>query len=363
MNTGSKKTTEQLSPSIYLEQGIAFDADFWREHISGGSVCIVTSQSVADIYLSSFIQNFSTFFYSTVILPDGETSKTIEAWRKILAALVSGGHKRDTTIIALGGGVVGDVAGFAASCYQRGTRFIQVPTTLLSQVDAAIGGKTAVNFEGLKNLIGTFYQPNMIVIDPVFLESLPDREYYAGLSEVIKYALIRDKRFFIYLSRCRDKIFRRDVSVLLKVIARCCHIKNKIVASDPYDKTGKRALLNFGHTFAHALESATRYQYLHGEAVAWGMYKASQLSHELGYLSAHELSSIHDLLRAYKLDSHISKASDVNPDILLQHMSQDKKNTCQTVNFILLKKCGQGFVKNNIPPELIRQVLGSCSLI
>ncbi|MCD8524319.1 MAG: 3-dehydroquinate synthase [Gammaproteobacteria bacterium] len=332
---------EQLSSSVFIKQGIAFDCSFWKEAITGASVCVVTSQSVADTYLATFIQNFRHFFCSTVILPDGETSKTIEAWTQILTTLVSGGHKRDTTIIALGGGVIGDVAGFASSCYHRGTRFIQVPTTLLSQVDAAIGGKTAVNFEGFKNLIGTFYQPNMIVIDPTFLETLPDRDYHAGLSEVIKYALIRDESFFIYLSTYREAIFRRDFSVLVEVIARCCRIKINLVESDPYDKTGKRALLNFGHTFAHALESATRYQYLHGEAVGWGMHKASELSHELGYLSADDLCLIRDLLRAYEVDRHIS--NDVTPEILLRHMSYDKKNTFETKTFILLKKCGKSF--------------------
>ena len=286
----------QRSYPIYINHSIFTQKELWQKLIVGSQVCIVTNETIAPLYLLQLASVFPEVQCDTIILPDGEAHKNLEQWQKILNALVKFQHKRNTTLIALGGGVIGDITGFSAACYQRGVNFIQVPTTLLAQVDASFGGKTGINYLHQKNLIGAFYQPKAVVIDTVFLSTLPEREFRAGLAEVIKCALIHDKDFFDYLCENVEKILTRSADVLAYIIETSVKIKIDFVEQDERDETGKRALLNFGHTFGHALESVMNYTLLHGEAVAWGMRQACHLSQRLGHLSQAEVSQVEELL-------------------------------------------------------------------
>ncbi len=345
---------------VYISHSIFTQKEFWKPFISGSQVCIVTNETIAPLYLSQLTSVFSDYFCSTVILPDGEIHKQLDGSVQIIDALVSDRHRRNTTLIALGGGVIGDITGFAAACYQRGVGFIQLPTTLLAQVDAAIGGKVGLNYRAMKNFIGTFYQPNAVVIDTVFLATLPEREFRAGLAEVIKYGLIQDKIFFDYLCQNIDAILRRSPDFLSYVIEVSCRIKTCFVEQDEYDKHGRRALLNFGHTFGHALESVMNYTILHGEAVAWGMCKACQLSQRLGYLSHEEVVQVRNLLEQCNL--LVSTPAGVAAELLITSMQTDKKNSDDNVTLILLKSLGEAFMTDTVSPQMIRAVLeGGCS--
>lgn len=337
---------------IYIGSSLLDNQKFLQSLISGSQICIVTDEKVASLYLDKLIQAFSD--YQTIIytLPAGEKSKTLDHWVKILDQLLAHAYRRDSTLIGLGGGVVTDIAGFAASSYQRGIHFIPIPTTLLSQVDAAIGGKTAINYKEIKNLIGSFYQAQAIVIDPLVLLSLPPREFKAGLAEVIKYALIHDADFFDYLCLEADAILKRDLSVLSYVIEQCCRIKMQYVKEDERDLNKKRALLNFGHTFGHALESASKYEILHGEAVAWGMRKASELSQALGYLSKNEGLKILHCLEKY--DLFFDLPNSIQVESLISFMYQDKKNKIGSITYILLEKIGKAFVSHDVDLDRIK---------
>jgi 3-dehydroquinate synthase len=340
---------------IYIGHSIFTHKEFWKALIPGSQVCIVTNETIAPLYLSQFIEVFSDYSCSTIILPDGEAHKKIDVFLQVIDTLVVDQHRRSTTLIALGGGVIGDVTGFVAACYQRGVGFIQVPTTLLAQVDAAIGGKVGINYRAMKNFIGTFYQPNAVIIDTVFLATLPEREFRAGLAEVIKYGLIQDKIFFDYLCQNIEAILRRSPDFLSYVIEVSCRIKICFVEQDEYDKHGRRALLNFGHTFGHALESVMNYTILHGEAVAWGMRKACQLSQRLGYLSQEEVVRVRNLLEQCNL--LISTPAGVAAEALITSMRTDKKNSDDNVRLILLKSLGEAFIADTVSPQMIREVL------
>ena len=345
---------------IYISHSIFTQKEFWKPLIPGSQVCIVTNETIGPLYLSQLTEVLSDYCCSTVILPDGEIHKTIDVCLQIIDTLVTDRHRRNTTLIALGGGVIGDITGFTAACYQRGVRFIQVPTTLLAQVDAAIGGKAGVNYHAMKNFIGTFYQPNAVIIDTVFLATLPEREFRAGLAEVIKYGLIQDKIFFDYLCQNIDAILQRSPGFLSHVIEVSCRIKICFVEQDEYDKDGRRALLNFGHTFGHALESVMNYTILHGEAVAWGMCKACQLSQRLGYLSQEEVVRVRNLLEQCNL--LISTPAGVAAEALITSMHTDKKNSDDNVTLILLKSLGEAFMADAISTQMIKEVLeDSCS--
>lgn len=340
---------------IYIGHAIFSSSAGWKTLIDGTQVCLVTNETLASLHLTAFSQHFSQYTCSTVILPDGENYKNLEHWVKILEVLVNDQHRRNTTLIALGGGVIGDITGFAAACYQRGVNFIQVPTTLLAQVDAALGGKTAVNCFGLKNLVGTFYQPKAVIIDTSFLLTLPEREFRAGLAEVIKYALIKDKKFFDYLCAQVDAILKRDIATLTYVIEICCRIKIHYIERDEFDVSGIRALLNFGHTFGHALESVSEYTVLHGEAVAWGMLQACRLSQHLGYLSSCVVSQVKQLLQRCEL--LIPLPENITASALIKTMYQDKKNQNEGISFILLKALGEAFRVSLTSSEVLFQLL------
>ncbi len=317
---------------------------------------IISNETIAPLYLDKVRSLFTDRQCDQLILPDGERYKAQDSLARIYDELIQKQHHRDTTLIALGGGVIGDMTGFAASTYHRGTHFIQIPTTLLAQVDASIGGKTAINHPAGKNLIGSFYQPDAVIIDLDTLKTLPPREFRAGLAEVIKYALLEGGDFFerVYQALMQG-LANNDSPDLAGIISECCRIKAAIVTEDERE-TGKRALLNLGHTFAHALETHSRYQrWLHGEAVAIGLYCAAQLSSRLGFLGEEQVILIDEMLTLAKLPSRIP--GDIPLEELRAIMSQDKKIKNNKLRFILLKGIGDCYIEDEVTESALREVL------
>ncbi|WP_112084329.1 3-dehydroquinate synthase [Haemophilus influenzae] len=327
----------------------------------GDRVMIVTNPTVAQFYLDTVIYALEKrgCVVDHVLLPDGEKYKTLESLNLIFTALLQGNHGRDTTIIALGGGVIGDVAGFAAASYQRGVRLIQIPTTLLSQVDSSVGGKTAVNHELGKNMIGAFYQPSMVIIDTLTLNTLPKREVNAGLAEVIKYGAILDYEFFEWLEQHIDELVALNPEALQHCISRCCQIKADVVARDETEK-GDRALLNLGHTFGHAIETHLGYgNWLHGEAVSTGMMMAAALSEELGDISIADVSRLEKLLARANLPT--VSPDTMQPEDYLPHMMRDKKVLSGKLRLVLLKSLGQAYVANDTDHTLVLNAIRRCT--
>lgn len=327
----------------------------------GERVMIVTNPTVAQFYLNTvtFALKKRGCEVDHVLLPDGEKYKTLESLNLIFTALLQGNHGRDTTIIALGGGVIGDVAGFAAASYQRGVRLIQIPTTLLSQVDSSVGGKTAVNHELGKNMIGAFYQPSMVIIDTYTLGTLPKREVNAGLAEVIKYGAILDYEFFEWLEAHIDELVALNNESLQHCIARCCQIKADVVARDETEK-GDRALLNLGHTFGHAIETHLGYgNWLHGEAVSTGMIMAAALSEQLGDISVADVSRLEKLLARANLPT-LSPDS-MQPEDYLPHMMRDKKVLAGKLRLVLLKSLGQAYIATDTDKDLVLNAIKCCT--
>lgn len=327
----------------------------------GERVMIVTNPTVAQFYLDTvtFALKKRGCEVDHVLLPDGEKYKTLESLNLIFTALLQGNHGRDTTIIALGGGVIGDVAGFAAASYQRGVRLIQIPTTLLSQVDSSVGGKTAVNHELGKNMIGAFYQPSMVIIDTHTLGTLPKREVNAGLAEVIKYGAILDYEFFEWLEAHIDELVALNNESLQHCIARCCQIKADVVARDETEK-GDRALLNLGHTFGHAIETHLGYgNWLHGESVSTGMMMAAALSEQLGDISVADVSRLEKLLARANLPT-LSPDS-MQPEDYLPHMMRDKKVLAGKLRLVLLKSLGQAYIATDTDKDLVLNAIKRCT--
>jgi 3-dehydroquinate synthase len=291
---------------------------------------------------------------TTVILPDGESYKTHESLNLIYDALLASSFDRKSAIIALGGGVVGDMAGFAAATFQRGISFLQIPTTLLSQVDSSVGGKTAINHPRGKNMIGAFHQPVAVIADTATLATLPDRELVAGLAEVIKYGLIRDPGFLEWLQQNVSALRSRQPAALEHAIRESCRNKAEVVAADEYE-TGERALLNLGHTFGHAIEGALGFgTWLHGEAVGAGMLLAAKLSHELGHLDATHVASVTHILDAAGLPVAMPC---IAADTMLQYMAVDKKNQDGNIRLVLLKQLGQAYVDGTVDRAVLREFL------
>ncbi|MGB2131159.1 MAG: 3-dehydroquinate synthase [Marinobacterium sp.] len=310
--------------------------------IKGRQVMVVSNETVAPLYLDVLLQQLEGFQVDTVILPDGEQYKDLEHVNRMFDALLDRRHNRTTTLIALGGGVVGDMTGFAAACYQRGVAFIQVPTTLLSQVDSSVGGKTGVNHPQGKNMIGAFHQPQLVLADTDVLNTLPERELSAGLAEVIKYGLIYDADFLEWLEQNMVRLRAREPEALAHAIYRSCAIKAEIVAQDERE-SGMRALLNLGHTFGHAIETDRGYgQWLHGEAVGAGTMMAADLSARLGWLNQADLDRIKALLLAAGLPVHAP--ADMTPERFKSLMAVDKKVLDGQLRLVLLKQLGQGVV-------------------
>ena len=332
----------QNSYPIYVGEGLLKQKALIKKHIAARQVMLVTNQKLAEIYLTDAKQLFTDFDLHTVILPDGEAYKTLKTLNLVYSELLQKRFDRSCTIVALGGGVVGDIAGFAAASYQRGVAFIQIPTTLLAQVDSSVGGKTGVNHALGKNMIGAFHQPNCVLIDVNTLDTLPKRELSAGLAEVIKYALLMDIDFLRELEKHIDAISQCNKQQLQQIIIRSCRYKAQIVAADERE-AGRRALLNLGHTFGHAIEKVLGYgEYLHGEAVAVGMLMAASLSNKLGYLSAKDVTRIKQLLKQAHLPIRIHAT--VGKSDFLAAMAVDKKARDGVIHLILLKKLGTAFL-------------------
>jgi 3-dehydroquinate synthase len=347
-------SSSQASYPIIIGQNLLTNAELFIRYIHAQQVAIITDTNVSTYYLPRLIQTLADKTVTTLILPAGEQNKTLATVSTIFDTLLEQKHNRSTTLIALGGGVVGDMAGFAAACYQRGVNFIQVPTTLLAQVDASIGGKTAVNHVLGKNMIGAFHQPQAVIIDTGTLKTLPRRELVAGLAEIIKIAVISDIDFFEWLEAHLSALLALDESALVYAISRACEIKASFVSDDIHDTLGQRALLNFGHTFGHALEQLTHYQLLHGEAVAIGMMLACQLAVKQGELEPQVLQRLQTLL--VRADLPTVLPVDISMKDLLSAMQYDKKNTDEGLSFILLSAIGKAYQKNITTAMLQNQI-------
>lgn len=331
--------------------------DFFQQAIKGHQVMVVTNDTVGPLYLEALVKTLAAYQVDVVTLPDGEQYKTSEILDDVYSALLEKHHGRDTTIVALGGGVIGDMAGFAAACYQRGIPFIQVPTTLLAQVDSSVGGKTAVNHRLGKNMIGAFYQPQSVIIDISCLKTLPEREYRAGMAEVIKYGIIYDGGFFTWLEKHLDAIHALDEQTITHAIYRCCEIKAEVVGKDETEQ-GIRALLNLGHTFGHAIEAHQGYgNWLHGEAVAVGMVMAALSAQKLGYLNSDQVERIIALIDKVGLPVKPPQAMSI--DDFMMHMMRDKKVLNQQLRVILPTSIGSAIITDELGKADIESVLGA----
>jgi 3-dehydroquinate synthase len=341
---------------IWIGAGLLEDAPRWRTALRGRHVLVVTNDVVAPLYLQRVLAGLDGLIFSTLILRDGEAHKTLDSAARVFAALAELKASRDATIVALGGGVIGDLAGFAAACWMRGIAFVQMPTTLLAMVDSSVGGKTAVDLPQGKNLVGAFHQPRAVVVDTGTLATLPERELRAGLAEVIKYGALGDAAFFTWLEQHADALLARDPQILAQAIAACCRHKAGIVARDETEQ-GERALLNFGHTFGHALETATGYgTLLHGEAIAIGMVLAADLSTRLQRAGNDDAQRLRELLARCGLPTAIPPG--VAPQRLLDLMRLDKKNLGGRLRLILWQGIGRAEIANKVDEREILQVLG-----
>lgn len=347
-----------LSYPIYFGHKLLQQPDLLNQYLSNRQILVVTNETVAPLYLSSFLNAIHSSQCHSVVLPDGESFKNQDSLDKIYQYLIDNTFHRDCLLVSLGGGVIGDLTGFAASCFQRGVDFIQIPTTLLAQVDASVGGKTAINFGQVKNMIGSFYQPKAVFIDFNVLNTLPQREFRAGLAEVIKSALIQDEPFYRWL--CQNSHSLSD-KYLHQMVKKCCAIKASIVEQDEKE-TGVRALLNLGHTFAHALEAVTHYRrWLHGEAVAIGLVCAALLSYQKQLLEGEEVLGVVSLLEQVGLPIQIPYDIDLQQIVAL--MNYDKKVMANKKRFILIQEIGVGVMVDDIMQEEIIGVLKACTNI
>lgn len=345
----------ERSYPIYIGTHLLDGPDLVRKHIASQQVMVVTNETIAPLYLELVMGNLQGLQTETVILPDGEAYKTLQSATLLFDALIERRFSRNATLIALGGGVIGDLAGFAAACYQRGIPFIQIPTTLLAQVDSSVGGKTGVNHPHGKNMIGAFYQPRCVIADTHVLNTLADRELSAGLAEIIKYGLIRDFDFFIWLEENMEALLQRQPEALAFAIERSCFNKAQVVADDERE-AGIRAILNLGHTFGHAIETGIGYGvYLHGEAVAIGICLAADLSRRLGWLSNAGVDRIISIIERARLPVLPPKTMDSRR--FLELMAIDKKNIDGKLRLILLKKIGQATLPCEVDVESLEATL------
>jgi 3-dehydroquinate synthase len=345
----------ERSYPIHIGTGLLGRPELLAPHIRGRQVLVVSNETVAPLYLDSLRRALHGYQAAEVVLPDGEAFKTLEVANRIFTTLLEHRFNRGCTLVALGGGVVGDLAGFAAACYQRGVAFLQVPTTLLAQVDSSVGGKTGVNHPLGKNMIGAFHQPTCVIADTDTLNTLPERELSAGLAEVIKYGLIRDPQFFAWLEGHVDKLLAREPEALAFAIERSCRNKAEIVAADERE-SGQRALLNLGHTFGHAIETGVGYgTWLHGEAVAVGMLMAAELSARQGWLGPEAVERIEALLRRARLPAE--PPAELLTDRFLALMAVDKKVMDDGLRLVLLRGIGDAVVTSDFDPKLLEATL------
>jgi 3-dehydroquinate synthase len=343
---------------IHIGSGLLGDPHWVRDHIHGTQVMIVTNKTIAPLYLQQTRAAFEGLQLETVILPDGEEYKTLETWNLIFDALLSHRFDRKCTLVALGGGVVGDITGYAAASYQRGVHFIQIPTTLLAQVDSSVGGKTGVNHPLGKNMIGAFHQPQCVLADTDTLTTLDDRQLSAGIAEVVKYGLIRDLPFFEWLEQNMGRLLQRDPAALAYAIQRSCENKAEVVAADELE-AGQRALLNSGHTFGHAIEAGMGYgAWLHGEAVAAGMVMACDLSMREGWIDAADVTRLQQLLEQARLP--LLGPAELPAERYLQLMSVDKKAEAGQIRLVLQRAIGDAIVTNNFSADRLNETLNHC---
>jgi 3-dehydroquinate synthase len=344
----------ERSYPILIGSGLIASAALLGAEVPGRDLLLVSNTTVAPLYADALKASLTGRRVVEVSLPDGEAHKTLENVARLIDVLVANRLGRDCTVLALGGGVVGDLAGFAAACYQRGVAYVQLPTTLLAQVDSSVGGKTGVNHPGGKNLIGAFHQPAAVIADTDTLATLPDRELRAGLAEIIKYGLIRDAAFFAWIESHLARLLARDPEALRHAIRRSCEIKADVVSRDEREQ-GERAVLNLGHTFGHAIESATEYRrYLHGEAVGAGLLMAAAMSQAIGRMRAPEVERVRALLERAGLPV---AAHEVGAEQALEHMRIDKKVKAGRMRLVLLEGIGVCTVTADYPDEALRATL------
>jgi 3-dehydroquinate synthase len=337
--------------------GAGLLASDWTGHLRGRDVLVVTDANVAPLYLARVMAKLDSHAATHHVLPPGESEKTLARFGEVMASLAVARASRDATIVALGGGVVGDLAGFAAACWMRGIAFVQLPTTLLAMVDSSVGGKTAVDLPQGKNLVGAFHQPSAVIADTDTLATLPMRELRAGLAEVVKYGAIRDPDFFTWLERHVEPLLARDPETLAEAVERSCRHKAAIVARDEHE-TGERALLNFGHTFGHALETASGYgELLHGEAVAIGMLMAARLSAALGHAPPEDAERLSHLLARFGLP--LFPRGETDPQQLLELMRLDKKAVSGKLRLVLWRGLGHAETMAGVADADILRILAS----
>lgn len=342
---------------IYIGSGLLAQPELLTRHIRSKQVLIVTNETIAPLYLTQLQTSLSNYQLESVILPDGEQFKTLHYLERIFDQLLAKKFSRNATLIALGGGVIGDMGGFAAACYQRGIAFIQIPTTLLAQVDSSVGGKTGVNHTLGKNMIGAFYQPQCVLADADVLDTLDDRQLSAGLAEVIKYGLIRDPEFLHWLEANMPLLLARDKSALAYAIERSCANKAEVVGEDEFE-SGVRATLNLGHTFGHAIETGSGYgHYLHGEAVAIGTCFAADLSRRLGWLDDADVARVIAIFKAANLP--LTPPAEITTAQYVELMAVDKKNIDGKIRVILLEAVGKASLPVNVDLVQLQATLNS----
>ncbi|MBO1518387.1 3-dehydroquinate synthase [Oceanisphaera pacifica] len=345
---------ERSYPILIAEQ-LLTQGELLRNAVQGSKVLVVTNEVVAPLYLDTLLATLAPLQVESLVLPDGEQFKNLDTFNQVMGTLLAGNHGRDTTLIALGGGVIGDLTGFAAACYQRGVPFIQVPTTLLAQVDSSVGGKTAVNHPLGKNMIGAFYQPELVLIDTLCLSTLPEREFAAGLAEVIKYGIIWDAEFFAWLEQNIERLQQLEGDALSYAIRRCCEIKADMVASDEREQ-GVRALLNLGHTFGHAIEAEMGYgNWLHGEAVSAGTMQACHTAKLRGEMTDADIARVENLFIKAKLP--ITGPNSMTLSQYLPHMMRDKKVLAGQLRLVLPIGIGRAQVVSDVTEAQLAQVV------
>ena len=351
---------------IFVAEGLLADTQKLRElllaRIQGRQVAIITNKVVAPLYLDALLEALDGLQVDVMQMDDGEAEKNLQVYQQTMDFLLAARHNRSTCLIALGGGVVGDLCGFVAATFQRGVDFVQIPTTLLAQVDSSVGGKTAVNHPQGKNMIGAFHQPVAVLADTATLGTLPSREYAAGLAEVVKYGVIEDAAFFEFLEQHSDDLLAKDGAVLSQVILRCCAIKADVVSADERE-SGRRAVLNYGHTFGHGIEKLCGYgQWLHGEAVAIGMVMAARLSVAVVGLDESVVMRLTALLRRLGLPTALDQASRkvATIEAMMDVMGLDKKVVDGRLRFIVASQLGQVQVRDDIDAAVLRNVLAQC---
>ncbi len=341
---------------IHIGQRLLADVPFWQSLLQGRQAFLLSDDNVAPLHAPALRSALAGADLAELIIPHGEEQKSLANFSAVMDALIASRRRRNAVMIALGGGVIGDLAGFAAACYQRGMPVIQVPTTLLAQVDSSVGGKTAINHPAGKNMIGAFHQPETVVVDLDTLHTLPAREFSAGMAEVIKYGLLAEDGFLDWLEQHSAAILEKDTATLTRLIAHSCAAKAQVVAVDP-DEKGLRAILNLGHTFGHALETELGYGvWLHGEAVAWGMVCACELALRTGHLTDRRLPErLRRLLAAFSLPLAHPRSAD--SDKLIAHMRLDKKNIDAGIRFILPLATGRVAIVNDVAVADVRATL------